>query len=49
MYGARKFGIAGVVVAVTVVGGLRGGSAQPVAPTENKGIDLPGFFGPLMT
>src|SRR6478609_7594999 len=40
MNGAQKFGIAGVVVAVTVVGGLRGGSAQPVAPTENKGIEI---------
>ena len=40
MNGAQKLGIAGVVVAVTVVGGLRGGSAQPVAPTENKGIEI---------
>lgn len=38
MNNARKFGIAGVVVSVAIVSGLRGGSAQPVAPTETKGI-----------
>lgn len=40
MNNAQKFGIAGVVVAVAFVAGLRGGSAQPVAPTETKGINV---------
>lgn len=37
---AQKFGIAGVVAAIAVVAGLRVGSAQPVAPTETKGINV---------
>lgn len=37
---AQKLGIAGVVIAVAFVAGLRGGSAQPAAPTETKGIKV---------
>lgn len=40
MNNTQRFGIAGVVVAVAFVAGLRAGSAQPAAPTENKGINV---------
>ena len=35
---AQKLGIAGVVVGVVFVAGLRGGLAQQAVPTENKGV-----------
>jgi quercetin dioxygenase-like cupin family protein len=36
----QKVGIAGVIVAIAATVGLPGGSAQPAAPTENKGITV---------
>ena len=36
----QKVGIAGVVIAVAFVAGLRVGIAQPAAPTETKGINV---------
>lgn len=35
----QKLGIASIVIAVAFVAGLRGGAAQPAAPTETKGIN----------
>jgi quercetin dioxygenase-like cupin family protein len=40
MTNAQRFGIAGVVAALISAGGLWSASAQPVAPTENKGIEI---------
>jgi len=36
----QKVGIAGVVIAVAFVVGLRVGIAQPAAPTETKGVNV---------